>query len=708
MNNTDFIPFGAQYYRAPTPLETEWESDIKNMADLGFNTIKIWAQWRWNNPEKDVYNFSDLDELMRLSGQYRLKVIINIILDVAPAWFFKLYPESVMITNSGSPIMPQTTSYRQIGGAPGPCYHHPEAQHCKNDFVSAMSEHYKDSETLYCWDLWNEPELTCGIAREPDDKLMVCYCGHSQSGFKDWLRNKYNTIEKLNSVWQRNYLSFDDVEVPRNRQVFRDMIDWREYHADSLVWDLKNRADSVKKHDKNHPVMVHTVPSPYFNMINSCCDDYKMAKHCDLFGNSIGSSPFPAKLSVCSAKGKTIINAEIHAVGGDTINRPNISTFNNFKRHIFIPFSVGIKGFLFWQYRPETLGLESPAWGLTGLSGQPSDALNYAVRINNIIQNNKTLFAACKPLKSKIAIVKDNDNEVFVWCANGSLEKFHKSIFGAFDMFHNANLNTDIITERQLYEEGIDEYSLIYYPFPYYMKAEVAEKLKKWIFNGGTLLTESFFGGYKAEDGLHSTVIPGYGFDAVFGAREESAFTASVFKAAYGEKWGIEDKSSSIIKIKTDCIENSIDGYFFCESFTAESGQVFGAYENMNTGAVINNYGKGKAILMGSLIGAGYNITHNPANVEFAAKIAAMCGITPYVTADSPDIRCDILLAGKEAVLIVVNNNTAGYEINLTFSNMPVEFTAAVCLESGDKYKINNNSMRLTAENQQVRILKLI
>jgi hypothetical protein len=274
-------------------------------------------------------------------------------------------------------------------------------------------------------------------------------------------------------------------------------------------------------------------------------------------------------------------------------------------------------------------------------------------------------------------------------------------------MFHDANLNVDIITERQLYEEGIDEYRLIYYPFPYYMKSAVAETLKKWIFDGGTLLTESFFGAYKAEDGLHSTVIPGYGFNAVFGAHEENASTAFVFKAAYGEKWGIEDISSSIIKIKTDFTEDSIDGYFFCELFIPESGKVFGRYENMNAGAVINNYGNGKAIIMGSLIGAGYNITHNPSNVKFAAKIAEMCGITPYVSADIENIRCDILTYENEAVLIIVNNGTASLKINVFFKNIGTLYTSAQCLECGETYPVNNNSISLSSEGHQVRILKL-
>ena len=60
----DFIAFGAQYYRAPTPLREDFDEEIKNFAEQGFNTIKIWMQWRWNNPAEGVYDFSDMQELL--------------------------------------------------------------------------------------------------------------------------------------------------------------------------------------------------------------------------------------------------------------------------------------------------------------------------------------------------------------------------------------------------------------------------------------------------------------------------------------------------------------------------------------------------------------------------------------------------------------------------------------------------------------------
>jgi beta-galactosidase len=175
MNET-FIPFGANYYRANTPKKSEWKKDIENMREYGFNTIKVLALWRWNNPQKNVFYFEDLDELMNLAKAADMKVVINVLFDSAPAWFFRRYPDSVMITCDGRRVEPRVTAWRAIGGAPGPCYNHSEGIKARCKFLKKIVERYKDHQALYLWDLWNEPEPTCGILRKPIQSDMVCYC----------------------------------------------------------------------------------------------------------------------------------------------------------------------------------------------------------------------------------------------------------------------------------------------------------------------------------------------------------------------------------------------------------------------------------------------------------------------------------------------------------------------------------------------------
>lgn len=709
MRNLDFIPFGAQYYRAPTPKPHCWERDIKNFAGFGFNTLKIWAQWRWNNPKKDVYDFSDLHTIMDLAKKYGVKVIINMILDVMPVWFYQEYPDSVMVMNSGEPLRPQATPYRQIGGAPGPCYNHPAAKACKNKFVSALAREFADHPALLMWDLWNEPELTCGIKREPSVPALVCYCDHCRAAFIAWLQDKYRSVENLNEAWGKNYSAFSDIELPRSPLVFQDMIDWRTFYTYVLRDDLRDRASLVRAEDTHHPVMIHTVPSPYFNMVNSCCDDYLMAKECDLFGNSIGSDPFPAALSVCSAKGKEVLNAEIHAMGGTTFHRPADLTYDQIKRHIFTPFSMGVKGYLFWQYRPETLGLESPAWGMVDLEGNPTACTAFCRRVNDIFVRERELMVAARPVQSRIAVIKDNYNEIFDWCVEQSLKRAHNSLLGAFNAFYRAGYNVDVLTSDQLLEEELTGYKLIYYPFPYYMQKKVADRLKEWTRAGGTFVSEALFGAYRAEDGVHSEKCPGYGFDEVFSASETHVLCASQFKNAYGESWSESNRDQELTNLhfELDGSTYDIKGYFFEETLQpGENACTIARFDSGAVAAVKSTYGGGKALFLGSMIGYAYQMTEQKETCALFGHLAEAAGVEKEIHSDAEGLRCDILTAGGRAVVILDNARGKTCRARVGLSRQ-YRFDTAQDADNGEIYPISDRTFVLDLEAGAVRILLL-
>ena len=657
--------FGAQYYRAPTPGEEQWERDLKNFKKNGFNTIKIWAQWSTNNPARGVYDFSDIERLLNLAGRFDIRVIINVILDVMPAWFAKKFPESFMVTASGQIIAPRSTGWRQAGGAPGPCYHNPSAIKAKNDFLTALAKKFAGHSALECWDLWNEPELTCGIAREPAQDSMVCYCRHSQDAFIDWLRRKYGTVGALNKAWARSYRSFEEAQAPLSGQTYNDMLDWRAFFADTLTDDLKQRIQIVKAYDKQTPVMVHTVPLFHFNMINACADEYAMAKLCDWFGNSAGSDYMAAAMSVSAAAGKRTINSEIHAAGGSTFARPKAVTFNDIKKHIYIPLSKGIKGFLFWQYRAELLGWEAPAWGMTDLKGGDTPVFESAKRVNEILQKYSAGLNRAKPEKSKIAVIRDHRNEIFTWCADGWLQKYQDSIYGAFSAFHRLNYNVDVITAEQLCEKGLAQYSLVYYPLAYYQSEKVCRALTQYIRSGGMLVCEAFFGAYKAEDNMHSTTIPGYGFDKIFGVAEGESGTASSFMNAYGANWSREDEEKSIIKIKIDDGRESFNasGYYFVEELNADGGKTIGSFPGERSAVVESEYGAGRTIAAGSLMAAAYAKTGDEGTLRYFDMLAKKAGIVPACIVSQDKIRTDVLRFENGFAVIINNESENGGKI---------------------------------------------
>ncbi|MFC5405490.1 beta-galactosidase [Cohnella soli] len=659
----DNIPFGFQYYRSPTPTREHWEQDLKRLSDLGFNTVKYWVQWRASHPAPEMYEFDDIQELMDLAAKYKLKVILNVIFDTAPAWIYKRYPESKMIAADGSVLEPTAIPCRQIGGAPGPCFHHDEANFWKDAFLRESVLRFKDHPALYLWDLWNEPELTTSIKRELSFENQVCYCDHSLNRFQLWLKAKYGRLENLNRKWQRNYRQWDEVEAPRRQAVFNDMVDWRLFFVDTVTKELKRRVEIVKDYDQVHPVMCHTVPAPIFNLITAGSDDFMLAEPCDLFGNSLGSSAWAADLLTSAAKGKRLINSEIHAMPGMTSLKPQKLEWKKLKEHILIPLARGIGGFVFWQYRPEVLGLEAPAWGHSYLDGSPTPWLEDTAKLNRIIQNDKEIILNGRRPSDGIAILYSAEGQIANFSVFGHLKTYEDTIQGAHRLLHDLNYKVEFVHEKDLATE-LDRFKCLWMPFPIYLNQQVCDILRQWTSNGGVLISECSFGMLQAVNGFHTYSVPGYNFDDVFGVRETWIHSEEYLDHSYHTR-SITAQGDSIKMVWSENEQSGHAGrtiqgaYYQTEIETYAETEVLARFESDQSPAVTcHSYGKGKAVWIGTLAGASY--FHNPtrdAQVCFAELLLDI-GIIPYVRVTGDGIRADLLECRgdrREALLFVQN-----------------------------------------------------
>lgn len=662
MLGKDFIPFGFQYYRSPTPFRNQWEEDLRNISQMGFNCVKLWVQWRASHPTENTYVFDDIQELMDIADRYGLKVVLNTLFDVAPAWFYKKYPDSKMITADGTVIEPRALSYRQIGGAPGPCYHHAPGQVEKDKFLAEAVKRFKDHPALWVWDLWNEPELTAGIKRELSFDNQVCYCEHSLHAFGGWLKHKYGTLEALNYKWQRTYQNWEEIEPPRGQAIFNDMVDWRLFMSDALTDDLKCRVAVVKQFDSVHPVMVHTVPSPIFNLITAGSDDFKLAEPCDLFGNSLGSSAWSADLLISAAKGKPIINSEIHALPGNTALKPQKLSWQELKKHILIPLARGISGFLFWQYRPEILGHEAPAWGSTYLDGRETPWLKDMANLNKTIQTNRNQLLGSSRPSDGIAILFSSENQIANFSVYAHLDTYTDSVQGAHKLLHDLNYKVEFIHERDISKQELAEYKCLWMPYPLYLNKQMTDVIREWVSEGGMLLSECSFGALQAEDGTHSYQVPGYGFDEVFGIRETWINSIENLDHSYHQ---VTTQSKKKIPINSLLGNDSAQGsYYKTEIELLRDVKVVAAFSDDSSAAVtVATYGKGKAVWIGTLMGAAYWQEDDRNTREFMQKLLEEeFGLEPYVKVQGGQARADIMKwnhEGQEGAFLFVHNTTS-------------------------------------------------
>ena len=208
-NNHDYFPahqlttVGAYYYPEHWD-ESQWERDLKKMAEMGFEFTHF-AEFAWAQlePEEGVYDFGWLDRAIALAAKHDLKVILCTSTATPPVWLVRKHPE-ILITNED-----------------GTRYDHGSRQHASfsNEYyrtysmkmIAELAKRYGQDERVIGWQLDNEPRST------------IDYGQDAQKRFRSWLKQKYKNIATLNHAWGTNFWSgtysdFNQINLPKHRQ----------------------------------------------------------------------------------------------------------------------------------------------------------------------------------------------------------------------------------------------------------------------------------------------------------------------------------------------------------------------------------------------------------------------------------------------------------------------------------------------------------
>lgn len=675
MSKPDSLPFlwGAQYYRAPTPEPACWEHDLKRMKQMGFNSIKYWVQWRWAHRGEDLFYFDDLDRLMDLAGNNGLGVTLNLILDVAPVWLYEKHPDAKQIMRNGQIVQPYANACRQIGGTPGPCYNHPGALADRQKFVAAAIEHFRNHPAMAMWDVWNEPEQSFP-SRTPAPDTMVCYCDHCRKQFIHWLQKKYASVEDLAHRWGRPYAKWSDVELPHSRSVLGDFVDWREFHLDTMTTEANWRLDYVRKYDPAHVRYLHVVPNTMevFNSV-TCVDDFDLAENCQVFAATMNGGPTWTHQVLSAARGRVCYNVESHINAGSTGMHQRMLDMQNLLRDFLPQIGLGIKGFLFWQYRPEVLGVESPAWGLVHLDGSDRPITEHARKFRQTIDPYLDELMACPPSPVEIGIWKSRKNEIFHYGVHGKLQSIVESIDGYLQALYWNSFPFRFISGQMLEAKQLDGLKLLIMPACYYLTRREAEVIDQWVRDGGVLINEAHLGGYDADANRHSRIIPGHGLAERWGIREIDTTSSHHLKLAAREEFTgevPEDVKKALKDFKTTggqhfpiqlASGNLIWGASRYAVLQADSATLEATFDGQSPCIISKTIGKGRVFYCGTNLGQGAAGKSNAGLLELFAKAATAAGVAPTL-----DVRCaantmhlDVLRRGNEPRFIALIHRTA-------------------------------------------------
>lgn len=684
-----------------------WGADLDAIKADGFNTVKTWIDWQTGEPSQGNFDFDNLNLLMKLAQQRGLRVIVQIYLDSAPNWIGKMYPSGRFVDSSGAVINSQS--------APGYNLDDPGVRKEAVAFLEALSRDANQFPALYGWDVWSEPHVINWAEFPYLSNPEFGFNPSTQARFRAWLQAKYHTLTALNAAWYRTYTDWSNVEAPRFPTIlsYTDYIDWRMFIDQKLAGDLALRTRAIRVFDKEHPVASHSDAPSLFTYPTDGYgepDDFLMSASADFYGTSMypkhsesvhpwSSGMLDTALDFSRSAGHSIGKGfwigELQAGQGATgmrIAAPVTAADETF--WIWQVVAHGAREFAVYAWYPMSSGFESNGYGLIDLDGTITDRARAAGKAASIVSRHAAEILNATPAPAQIAILY-NRLSYMVGGSQPSLSKLGRapidSAMGLHAVFAEKQIPVDFVSTQEVATGKLSQYKILFVPFPVMLSADVAEGIKEYARNGGTVVAEARLA-WNNERGFASPIIPGIGLDKVFGAREKLIKPVEKPEIAIGSEAGLPGWTDGVA-VSGAAFEEELEAY--------PRAEVLGRFSDGEPAVIENSFGKGETILLGSFLGLGYEKHPDAGTQEFLLSLAKLAGVSPEVNvsgAGAANVEVRRLDSGNEQIVFVFNDSDTAADIDVS---VDVPWTVAHATDW-----MNGHDVPLEAKQGQVVLKK--
>jgi len=641
--------FGASY--APYALgedipEEEWEQDLLRMKEMGFNTIRVFAAWGRIEIRKDQYDFRKVDYLFDLAQQYGIQVILH---------FGGLF---------------ETTC-----GCYRPWYLKDKNPYCFDDpfiaeradvFIRKVIERYRSRENLVGWMIWNEP-----------NNIPHCTCEHTNTYFRQWLKGKYSSIEKLNAAWSAGepvcFESFEEIDgtVPHGGNNPTGTMDKERFHQWNLSRHMRKMHQMVLELDPKQRFttgnMVHHLAATEgthnsrtyaFNLEQMGEAQTMMGVSCYIIEHRY--DPQPAwKVSYKMSRHRAASCDQHHRfLLLETGAGPNIQQLSPARRNALMwqLIAHNSKGLLMWNYRSRVDGGQVALHHMMAFDGSMTERAAAIASLNKVLQRNAKLLNHVYP-DPKAAVLTLEDS-MLLQAVNYPINSIHSALdydrvqesrFGAYKLLWDMKISADSLTEKHLTD--LHRYKVLLLPVQEQMTEELAAALKDYVAQGGTVIAEGPMG-FRNRDGRLIYRAPGYGLEEVFGCYlndRQRQHDACRIQMPDGSKSPMCDFYSVLYPTTAEVL---------CR-YDGEGGLDM-RVGNPGAALTVNHYGKGKVICAGTEIFRQYAVDPQKAMSALMKQLIWDTGILPDVAlqGETENIEAVRLSGVENQVLYILTNHS--------------------------------------------------
>jgi len=488
LNFPHFI-YGGDYNPDQWP-EDVWLEDARLMREAGVNLVSLGIfSWAKLEPHQDEFTFDWLDRLMDLLHTHGISVNLATPTASPPAWLVRRYPETLPITDDGTTLWHGSRRHY--------CPHSSAYLERADIIASKLAERYANHPALAMWHVDNE--YASGITE--------CFCEQSTFAFREWLKQKYATLEKLNEAWgtafwSQHYNDWDEIHPPRKAPASvnpSQQLDWARFNSDSWIDCFDKQKVILNKITPKIPVTTN------FMAFHKPADYWKFASHEDVV--SLDSYPdlfdpaWRIKSAMISDLMRSLGNrrpwilmeqasAHVNWRQRNATKRPGMMRLINYQA-----IARGANGIMFFQWRASKAGSEKHHSAMLPHSGTDSRVWREIKAFGNELPKLNPILAS--EVQAEVAILLDWEN----WWALELPDKpsndlrLMPQIISYYSALYQRNITLDFAHPAA----DLSKYKLVIAPHLYMVNDSAVANLTRYVENGGNLLT-TFFSGLVDEN----------------------------------------------------------------------------------------------------------------------------------------------------------------------------------------------------------------
>jgi beta-galactosidase len=496
--------FGGDYFPEQWPREV-WDDDIRLMKEANVNMVSVAIfAWALLQPDEDTFTFGWLDDVMDLMAENGIDVCLGTSTAATPNWLSKKYADDILFERENGERV--TWGSRQTF-----CINSPVYREAACRLTEEIAKRYKGHPALKLWHINNEY----------GNKNSMCFCKNCEAGFREWLKKKYGTIEKLNEewgtfFWSEHYGSWDEVNTPQKSAGGRNatkLIDYKRFLSASFFSLYKEEKNVVAKITPDIPITTnfegawnkfdHALFKDDMDIVSwNCYPDP---------GDMQGSRNWAAmRHAMCrSLLGKPFMLMEqapsqVDWYPVNIAKRPGVMRLWSFQA-----IAHGSDSVMYFQWRASKKGAEKYHSGMVPHYGEDSRVFKDIKALGSELHKIQDVVGSM--VEPDVAILMDNDawwsvddpysngaksldNEVF-WSANAQqfptvLVSYFGELEHWFNAFYDLNVPVDIIPATY----DFSKYKVVVAPLMHMLKPGFAEAVEKYVREGGTFITTYFTG----------------------------------------------------------------------------------------------------------------------------------------------------------------------------------------------------------------------